>query len=175
LLTNYPIANQSHSFENVFWVDVGNQQAAEQGFMNISDHLKLQAQSFEQVVQYLSGTQHTWLLVLDNADNPATDFHPFFPSGSRGTVIMTSRNPECGQVYGTITGKNLTSSKTHWREISCYVQRAMHRLPPTVSMQMESSRYLEAILWPWFLLALTLRDIAISTDTSTFMRNNGIG
>jgi tetratricopeptide (TPR) repeat protein len=97
---DYMVADQSHSFDNVFWVDVGNQQAAEQGFMNISDLLKLQAQSFQQVVQFLSGTQQTWLLVLDNADDPATDFHPFFPSGSRGTVIMTSRNPECGQVYG---------------------------------------------------------------------------
>jgi tetratricopeptide (TPR) repeat protein len=100
LLTNYPVADQSHSFDNIFWVDVGSQQAAEQGFMNISDHLKLKAQSFQQVIQYLSGTRQTWLLVLDNADDPATDFHPFFPSGSRGTVLMTSRNPECGQAYG---------------------------------------------------------------------------
>ena len=97
---DFLVPDQNPSFDNIFWVDVGNQQAAEQGFMNISDHLKLQAKSFQQVVQYLSGTRQTWLLVLDNADDPATDFHPFFPSGSRGTVIMTSRNPDCGQMYG---------------------------------------------------------------------------
>jgi hypothetical protein len=84
----------------VFWVDVGSDQAAEQGFMDISNHLKLKAQDFQQVVQYLSGTRQTWLLILDNADDPATNFSQFFPSGSRGTVIMTSRNPECGRVYG---------------------------------------------------------------------------
>jgi tetratricopeptide (TPR) repeat protein len=100
LLTDFRSADQSNSFDDVLWVDVGSRQAAEQGFMNISAVLKLQAQSMQQVVQHLSGTQQTWLLVLDNANDPTTDFHPFFPSGLRGTVIMTSRNPECGQVYG---------------------------------------------------------------------------
>ncbi|KAM0707271.1 hypothetical protein Q7P35_006603 [Cladosporium inversicolor] len=88
------------SFDNIFWVDVENHLAAEQGFLNISDKLKLNAQSFQQVVQYLSSARHTWLLVLDSANDPDTDFHPFLPVGSRGTVIMTSHNPECGQSYG---------------------------------------------------------------------------
>jgi hypothetical protein len=69
--------------------------------MKISDHLKLEAKDFEQVLQYLGGTRHTWLLVLDNADDPSADFQTFFPPCSRVTVIMTSRNPECGRVYGT--------------------------------------------------------------------------
>lgn len=68
--------------------------------MNISDHLKLQASNFEQVVQYLSRTRQTWLLVLDNADDHTIDLTPFFPFGARGTVITTSRNPECGEAYG---------------------------------------------------------------------------
>ena len=47
-----PITDESTSFDNIFWIDVASQQAAEQGFMNISHHLKLEAQSFEQVLQY---------------------------------------------------------------------------------------------------------------------------
>lgn len=75
--------------------------------MNISNHLRLQAQSFQQVVQHLSGTSQTWLLVLDNADDPNTDLQPYFPPGSRGTVVVTSRNPECGRTYG----------RDHWEQL----------------------------------------------------------
>jgi tetratricopeptide (TPR) repeat protein len=39
--------------------------------------------------------------VLDNADDPAVDYQHYFPDGSLGVVLMTSRNPECQQ-YATV-------------------------------------------------------------------------
>ncbi|KAM0721473.1 hypothetical protein Q7P37_002397 [Cladosporium fusiforme] len=94
-------------FDNVFWVDVRAQRAAEAGFMHLSSSLGLQAKTPRAVIDFLGGTKHTWLLVLDNADQIREDFSRYFPPGSRGTVIMTSRNPECGESYGY----------THWERL----------------------------------------------------------
>jgi tetratricopeptide (TPR) repeat protein len=40
-------------------------------------------------------------LVLDNADDPTVDYQHYFPDGTLGVVLMTSRNPECQQ-YATV-------------------------------------------------------------------------
>lgn len=42
-----------------------------------------------------------WALILDNADNPALDLHPFIPNCYNGTVIITSRNRHTGNLSNT--------------------------------------------------------------------------
>ena len=49
----------------------------------------------EDFKRYLTNSPKPWLLILDNADDPLLDISLFFPVGNRGTVIITSRNPEC--------------------------------------------------------------------------------
>lgn len=49
----------------------------------------------------LTNTSHTWLLVFDNADDPKVSLTGYFPTGGRGDVIITSRNPDCQQ-YSTV-------------------------------------------------------------------------
>jgi hypothetical protein len=39
-----------------------------------------------------SGTE--WLLLLDNANDPNINFYDFFPPGTRGNILITSRNPQ---------------------------------------------------------------------------------
>jgi tetratricopeptide (TPR) repeat protein len=39
--------------------------------------------------------------VLDNADDPTVDYQDYFPDGTLGVVILTSRNDECQQ-YATV-------------------------------------------------------------------------
>ena len=43
----------------------------------------------------LANSLEPWLLILDNADDPLLNISKFFPVGIRGTIIITSRNPEC--------------------------------------------------------------------------------
>jgi ankyrin repeat protein len=38
--------------------------------------------------------------ILDNADDPDLDISRHFPVGDRGTILITSRNPDCG-IYAT--------------------------------------------------------------------------
>jgi len=51
-----------------------------------------QEESIESAKSWLSRKDH-WLLILDNADAPDLDVSKFFPSGERGTILITTRNP----------------------------------------------------------------------------------
>jgi tetratricopeptide (TPR) repeat protein len=48
---------------------------------------------------WLSGKDH-WLLIIDNADDPKLDISGFFPRGSKGSILITTRNPDF-QKYAT--------------------------------------------------------------------------
>lgn len=47
------------------------------------------------------------MLVLDNADDPEFDYSRYFPSGHRGVIIVTSRNPKCGSAHQTVGWEKL--------------------------------------------------------------------
>jgi hypothetical protein len=70
----------------------------EEGFLNIARACK-QEESVRSVKRWLSRKNH-WLLILDNADNPNLDISNFFPSRDRGTILITTRNPDL-QRYNT--------------------------------------------------------------------------
>jgi hypothetical protein len=45
--------------------------------------------------RWLLNVSDQWLLILDNADDITLNLLNYFPSGDRGIIIITSRNPEC--------------------------------------------------------------------------------
>jgi tetratricopeptide (TPR) repeat protein len=79
----------------VFWVDVSKASTAESDFIAIAKLLGLSIESVPDALQVLSSTKQTWLLILDNADDPNFDYQAYFPSGTQGAVLMTSRISEC--------------------------------------------------------------------------------
>ncbi|KAH5995412.1 hypothetical protein HBI84_132660 [Parastagonospora nodorum] len=88
-------------FWGIFWVDLCNLSTARNGFLAIAKALGSSADTLEESLQILAAAEHRWLLVLDNADDPTIDYAAYFPSGDRGAILMTSRNPVCQQ-YGTV-------------------------------------------------------------------------
>jgi tetratricopeptide (TPR) repeat protein len=96
----------TNSFWGVFWVDVGNQSTAKNGFVAIAKALRCPTESLLGALQTLASTTRRWLLILDNADDPLFDYSVYFPSGNRGAVIMTSRIPECRK-YSTVETESL--------------------------------------------------------------------
>jgi tetratricopeptide (TPR) repeat protein len=73
---------------------------AENGFLDITNRLQIPASTWEDGRQGLANIQPPWMLVLDNADDPNIDCQDYFPPGSSGIVVLTSRNAECKQ-YAT--------------------------------------------------------------------------
>ena len=67
---------------------------AEQGFSKMARTCKV-GESMEDFKRCLANSPEPWLLILDNADDPSLNVSKFFPVGIRGTIIITSRNPEC--------------------------------------------------------------------------------
>ncbi|CAG8975362.1 hypothetical protein HYALB_00005692 [Hymenoscyphus albidus] len=97
------------SFWGVFWVDVDTSSTARNGFLSIARALEKPAESVEDVCSILANIKQTWLLVLDNADDPKFDYQTYFPSGSYGSLIMTSRIPSCGSQYNNVGWEMLDS------------------------------------------------------------------
>jgi len=85
----------------VFWVDVSGPSTAKNDFVAIAKALGSTADSIEEALQVLTNAKQRWLLILDNADDPEVDYTAYFPPGTRGAVIMTSRIPECRR-YSTV-------------------------------------------------------------------------
>lgn len=54
----------------------------------------------KETLQALANEKEHWLLILDNADDVSHDYSEYIPSGTYGTIIITSRNHECSK-YST--------------------------------------------------------------------------
>ena len=49
---------------------------------------------------WLSNCEETWLLIINNADDPGLDLLSLFPEGDRGCILVTTRNPDF-RIHGT--------------------------------------------------------------------------
>ncbi|KAL6710841.1 hypothetical protein ACN47E_007898 [Coniothyrium glycines] len=97
------IANlMREDFWGIFWIDVGSRSTAKADFMRVANAINFEAEKVCDVVQALANIKKRWLLILDNADNPATDYSEYFPPGEQGSVLMTSRLLVCSH-YGPDT------------------------------------------------------------------------
>lgn len=56
-------------------------------------------ESSKSAVSWLQDTSQPWLLILDNADVPTINLSPYLPAGIHGSVLITSRLPECARKY----------------------------------------------------------------------------
>ena len=82
-------------------MDVSTVSTAENDFLTIASTLGVPTQSLEEARRGLANMKQSWLLVLDNADDPEVDYQRYFPVGPSSVVILTSRNAECRQYAST--------------------------------------------------------------------------
>jgi hypothetical protein len=53
------------------------------------------------VKSWLSNSEDSWLLIIDNADNPLQDVSRYFPTGDGGVILLSTRNPHC-KIHATV-------------------------------------------------------------------------
>lgn len=82
------------SFWGIFWIDASTVENAEQGFASIAQ-IGGAGHSCEDGKLWLTNLEFSWMLVIDNADDPSIDVSRFFPPGDRGHILLTSRNTDC--------------------------------------------------------------------------------
>ncbi|KAM0162911.1 hypothetical protein ACHAPG_001618 [Botrytis cinerea] len=86
------IENNRHRYWGIFWIDCSNESTAEKGFASLGENAQ-KASSLEAGMHWLSNQSTSWLLVLDNADDPEMDLPRYFPAGGNGHILVTTRNP----------------------------------------------------------------------------------
>ncbi|RDL38237.1 uncharacterized protein BP5553_02577 [Venustampulla echinocandica] len=79
-------------FWGVFWIDASSTLTVDESFFSIARACKI-SPHMESVKEFLSQKEH-WLLIIDNADDPEIDISKFFPRGTKGTMLITTRNPD---------------------------------------------------------------------------------
>ncbi|PMB73412.1 Kinesin light chain [Beauveria bassiana] len=90
--------NREH-FWGMFWIDGSSSENAQHSFSKIAKIGGLEPNE-NAAKNWLSSLQHPWLLLIDNADDPEMDLMRCFPSGERGVILITTRNPT-NMRYGT--------------------------------------------------------------------------
>lgn len=92
-------------FWGIFFIDTSSADMAEQEFSKMARTCRV-GESMEDFKRCLTNSVEPWLLILDNADDPSLDIGRFFPVGNRGTIIVTSRNPDC-KCHATVGSREL--------------------------------------------------------------------
>lgn len=80
------------SYWAIFWVDASNIQNAAESWKKIAK-IGGRDPNEEAGKHWLSNLQSPWLLIIDNADNSEEFIQDHFPSGDRGSILVTTRNP----------------------------------------------------------------------------------
>lgn len=93
------VEKNRNSFWGIFWINADTQDTAKQGFAEIASACSISNTSIEDVKSWLAKKDSPWLLVLDNCDTMNKDYSSYFPSRQNGSIIMTTRLPEC-KSYG---------------------------------------------------------------------------
>ena len=81
-------------FWGIFWLDASSDQTVDQGYEAIGRDCGIKGDS-KSIRQWFTSLRESWLLILDNADDPEKDISEYFPIGNRGTILVTTRNAEC--------------------------------------------------------------------------------
>ena len=107
LLLNYwllkPLKSVSR-FSHVFWIDASSEDTITLGLKGLCFHpdakaaVSLSSVSSQSALAWISSLQSNWLLVFDNADGGPEVVEKFIPSGSKGNILVTSRNKSLGHV-----------------------------------------------------------------------------
>lgn len=92
-------------FWGIFFIDASSASAIERGFLAISRKCVIE-QSVEGVKNWVSNENSPWLLIFDNSDDPQLNIARFFPTGDRGTILVTTRIPEC-RIHATMGSNRL--------------------------------------------------------------------
>ncbi|KAJ7438604.1 hypothetical protein FB451DRAFT_159273 [Mycena latifolia] len=84
-------------FQDVYFVDSSSQQTIENDLATLALAKKV-GKTYQDSLLWLSNQHTEWLIVFNNADDINLNLGQYFPSGSHGNILVTSRNPDLGQL-----------------------------------------------------------------------------
>ncbi len=88
-------------FSDIFWIDSSSESTIDLTLKQIAKAKGLGSGgslSSESALHWISGLRSNWLMVFDNADGNPDIIEKVVPSGSKGNILITSRNPQLKRV-----------------------------------------------------------------------------
>ncbi|KAJ7105361.1 acyl transferase/acyl hydrolase/lysophospholipase [Mycena epipterygia] len=92
-MSNFP---EPRSFSEIYFNDGSTRQTIENDLVTLATTKQI-GKTVKDSLLWLSHQQKEWLIVFNNADDIHLNLREFFPSGSHGNILITSRNPALGQ------------------------------------------------------------------------------
>ncbi|KIM22789.1 hypothetical protein M408DRAFT_47875, partial [Serendipita vermifera MAFF 305830] len=142
-LVSYFLQEYAHLYAQTIYVDASSSSSIKADFQTWArslgdDH---ERDVWEEALQKLnSAPQHEqWVLVLDNADDPALDLLQFLPKHVNVTIIITSRNHNLGNLSTT---HHLELGEMNTDEALAVMLQAARRQLPLLDDEMESAQTL---------------------------------
>ncbi|KAJ7479582.1 hypothetical protein FB451DRAFT_1031617 [Mycena latifolia] len=83
-------------FTDIYFVDSTSQQTIENDLITLA-LVKQVGKTPHDSLLWLSHQHTEWLIVFNNADDPHLNLVKYFPAGSHGNILITSRNPDLRQ------------------------------------------------------------------------------
>ena len=96
----------------------------EQEYIEIGRQCGVAEPNTTNVKSWLACNNQRWLMIIDNADDPEIDYSKYLPSGAKGDILITTRNPECATVYNTVGFETLDNLELDLAKLLLF--RAIH-------------------------------------------------
>lgn len=78
------------SWTHVLYVDASSREAIENTLQDFSKVNSI-GDTHEDTLAWLESCHEPWLIVFDNADHPSLSIHEYFPGGTHGSMLITTR------------------------------------------------------------------------------------
>jgi hypothetical protein len=136
-----------YSFSEVYFVDSSSEQTIENDLATIALAKKL-GKDPEVTLRWLGHQTTKWLILFNNADDISLNLSRYFPTGSHGNILITSRNPDLAQ-YAYAEHK---VDRMHLEEaIDLLLSTARHSISVPENRQIGKQLVEVSLLlhWPW--------------------------
>jgi hypothetical protein len=75
---------------HVLYVDASSEEATQSTLQDFAKARNI-GKAYEDTLDWLGSRREQWLLVFDNADDPSLNIRDYFPSGTHGSILITTR------------------------------------------------------------------------------------
>ncbi|KAH7869828.1 P-loop containing nucleoside triphosphate hydrolase protein, partial [Lentinula edodes] len=88
-------------FTKIYFITANTEYSIQASFYDIAmDNGVVDAQGWKSGLHWLLTHEESWLIIMDNADDPKISLERYFPSCDHGNIMITSRNAELQNVVG---------------------------------------------------------------------------
>ncbi|KAJ4470272.1 hypothetical protein C8R41DRAFT_777360, partial [Lentinula lateritia] len=93
--------NHRNRFTKIYFITANTEDSIQASFYDIAmDNGAVDVQEWKSGFHWLLTHEESWLIIMDNADDPKIPLERYFPSCDHGNIMITSRNAELQNVVG---------------------------------------------------------------------------